>query len=110
MNSWERAGQAMATPPSIKGRIFGVAIEDVNKLLAAGEISPADLSRWLRAEDVALLGQTIAAASWYDIQSYARILVLLRDVEGYGSNDYLRERGAKSAARLLEAGLYNQME
>ena len=35
---------------------------------------------------------------------------LLRDVEGGGSNEYLRKRGARNAKRLLEAGLYQQLE
>jgi hypothetical protein len=100
----------MAVPPSIKGRVFGVAVEDVNKLLASAELSRDDLARWLRPEDVELLGAVIAQGDWYDIQSYARILALLRDVEGYGSNDYLRGRGKQTADRLIEAGLYSQME
>jgi hypothetical protein len=35
---------------------------------------------------------------------------LLRDVEGAGSNEYLRERGRQTARRLLEAGFYAQLE
>jgi hypothetical protein len=35
---------------------------------------------------------------------------LLRDTEGGGSNEYLRERGRQTARRLLEAGLYQQLE
>jgi len=35
---------------------------------------------------------------------------LLRDVEGGGHNEYLRQRGALAAERLLKAGLYQQME
>ena len=106
----KRVGNAMATPPSIKGRIFGVAVEDVNKLLASGELARTDLARWLRPDDLAYLTKTIGAADWYDVAAYARILLLLRDVEGYGSNDYLRGRGIATAQRLLEAGLYSQME
>ena len=38
------------------------------------------------------------------------MLELLKDVEGDGSDDYLRRRGAQSAERLLDAGLYQQLE
>ena len=35
---------------------------------------------------------------------------LLRDVEGGGSSQYLRTLGRQTANRLLEAGLYSQLE
>ncbi len=35
---------------------------------------------------------------------------LLRDVEGAGDNEYLRESGRKMGRRLLEAGFYAQLE
>jgi hypothetical protein len=100
----------MSSRPSIKGSVFAVIVEDVNKLLTRGTVSKAELSRWLHAEDLALLGQSIAAASWYDVRSYTRMNELLRDVEGNGSNEYLRGRGRLTASRLLEAGFYAQME
>ena len=100
----------MAGQPSIKGSVFANVVEDVKKLLAGGDLKKGELARWLREEDILLLGQTIGAATWYDIRCYARMNELLRDVEGDGSNDYLRERGRESARRLLEAGFYAQME
>lgn len=101
---------AMSSQPSIKGSVFTSIVEDVKKLLASRGIAQAELARWLRAEDIRLLGQTIGAASWYDIRSYTRMNELLRDVEGGGSNDYLRERGRLTARRLLDAGFYQQLE
>jgi hypothetical protein len=100
----------MSAPPSIKGRIFGPAVEDVQKLLDQGELRRDELARWLQPGDVALLAKPIDPTAWYDIRSYARILDLLRDELGNGSSDYLRERGSRSAERLLEAGLYQQLE
>jgi hypothetical protein len=100
----------VSTRPSIKGRIFGPAVEDAAKLLAEGAVSAEKLPRWLEPAEIALLGSEIQPTEWYDIRSYARILDLLRDVAGEGRNDYLRQRGARSAERLLEAGLYQQLE
>jgi hypothetical protein len=100
----------MSGQPSIKGSVFASIVEDVKKLLACGGVAQGELARWLRAEDIRLLGQTIGAASWYDIRSYTRMNELLRDVEGGGSNDYLRERGRLTARRLLDAGFYQQLE
>lgn len=100
----------MVSRPSIKGSVFASIVEDVNKLLTRGVISQAELARWLRADDILLLGQTIGVASWYDVRAYTRMNELLRDVDGAGSNDYLRERGRQTARRLLDAGFYAQLE
>jgi hypothetical protein len=35
---------------------------------------------------------------------------LLREVEGGGSNEYLRQLGRQTARRLLDGGLYSQLE
>jgi hypothetical protein len=100
----------MGIQPSIKGSVFANVVEDVKKLMANGVVKKAELARWLREDDILLLGQTIGTASWYDIRCYTRMNELLRDVEGHGSNDYLRERGRETARRLVEAGFYAQME
>jgi hypothetical protein len=96
--------------PAIKGRVFGPALEDVQKLVSDGRISPRELERWLQPADVELLGRPVDPTDWYDIRLYARVLSLLRDVVGRGSHDYLRQRGANTAERLLEAGFYQQLE
>lgn len=102
----------MADPeagPSIKGSVFSTVVEDVNAALAAAG-REIDLGRWLEPQDVGLLEQKIVVARWYDIQAYARMNQLLRDVAGGGRNDYLRDRGRHTARRLLEGGLYAQLE
>jgi hypothetical protein len=96
--------------PSIKGSVFAAAVEDVSKLIATATLSPVEAKRWLEPEDFALLDSLVSVASWYDIRSYDRMNQLLRDVEGGGSNDYLRDKGRQTAKRLLEAGLYAQLE
>jgi hypothetical protein len=96
--------------PSIKGGVFSLAVEDLSKLVSGGEISQEELDRRLEPEDLEHLEQEILTVKWYPIRSYARILALLRDTEGGGSNEYLRKRGARSAESLLQAGLYQQLE
>jgi hypothetical protein len=96
--------------PSIKGSVFVRAVEDILKLVSAGSLTRGELERRLPATDVLLLSQLVIPSSWYDVQAYGRLLELLRDVEGGGRNEYLRERGARSAELLLQAGLYQQME
>jgi hypothetical protein len=60
----------MSIVPSIKGTVFAVVVGDVNELLADGRTSRAEVAQRLSAEDVVLLGQTINAASWYDIRAW----------------------------------------
>jgi hypothetical protein len=100
----------MTGTPSIKGTAFAKVVEDVAKLLAAQELSRAQAERWLRPEDFTLLGREVQAARWYDITTYERMSRLLLDVVGQGDTEYLRERGRQTAKRLLEAGVYAQLE
>jgi hypothetical protein len=100
----------MAAIPSIKGSIFSVVVEDTKKLLASGRVSQRDAGHYLQPEDLALLEQPISISGWYDIRSYTRMSELLREIEGNGSNEYLRQLGRQTARRLIEAGLYAQME
>jgi len=100
----------MPSQPSIKGSVFTRAVEDILKLVSAGALARGELRRWLHPTDVALLDQPVISSSWYDVQVYGRLLELLRDVEGAGRNEYLRERGARSAELLRKAGQYQQME
>jgi len=100
----------MPTIPSIKGSVFATAVESVNKLLAQHSVSREELGRWLKPDDIPLLDQEVSVSEWYDIRVFSRMNELLRDVEGEGKNEYLRRIGKQSARRLLEAGLYQQME
>ncbi|HTF34622.1 MAG TPA: hypothetical protein VK714_13110 [Myxococcota bacterium] len=100
----------MPSVPSIKGSVFATVVEDVCKSLATGALTRDQLDRWLQPEDIALLDEKIGVSSWYPIHSYTRMGELLRDVEGGGSNEYLRQCGRQTARRLLEAGLYSQLE
>jgi hypothetical protein len=100
----------MAVVPSIKGSIFVRAVEDVLKLVSAGQLSQVELRRRLTPGDLQILDEPILGSEWYDVQVYGRLVELLRDVEGGGQNEYLRKRGVRSAEALIQAGLYQQME
>jgi hypothetical protein len=100
----------MPVVPSIKGSVFNGLVEDIKKLLAARRLKPDELSRWLKPKDLVHLESPVLPHEWYDIRVYARMSELLRDVEGHGRNDYLVRRGERNAKRLLDAGLYSQLE
>ena len=96
--------------PGIKGRILAAAFEDAQKLVTTGAVKASELSRWLHPEDLEMLERPLAPSDWYDIKAYARVCELLRDVEGEGRDQYLHDRGVRTGERLLEAGLYAQLE
>ena len=100
----------MASVPSIKGTAFTKVVEDVAKLLATHALSRSEAQRWLQPDDFAVLEREVQAARWYDIRVYERMSKLLLDVEGHGDTSYLRERGRQTAKRLLQAGVYAQLE
>jgi hypothetical protein len=100
----------MASVPSIKGSVFAGLTENVAKLLARGDVAQAELSRWLEPEDVALLDEEIVVSAWYDIAAYDRLNRLLLHVEGNGDVEFFRDQGRQTARRLLEGGLYSQLE
>lgn len=71
-----------AGAPSIKGRFFETAASDVRRLFENGGLACDRLARWLGPGDQAVLRNPIEVDAWYDIRLYARLLALLRDVEG----------------------------
>jgi hypothetical protein len=95
--------------PSIKGSIFKGAIDDLARLREEGRISEEEADARLAPEDLAFLEGEINPAAWYPIESYARLMQLLGDVEGQGKDAYFVERGGASARRLMATGLYQQL-
>jgi len=100
----------MSDIPSIKGSVVLGQVELLSRLVVSGEISRGELESRLPPEDLALLDEPIRVSAWYDVRSYARVLELLRDIAGGESNDYLIDRGAATAERLLYSGIYQQFE
>lgn len=96
--------------PSIKGTVFAGVVESLSKSIASGNVTEGELSRWLTASDRALLHDRILPSNWYPIEAYRRINELLRDVEGHGGNEWLREQGRETARKLAAAGIYAQLE
>lgn len=96
--------------PSIKGTIFGPVAEEIQALREQGRIDEDELSAALEARDIELLEEKALVASWYPMDTYARYLDLLCRTEGGGDPDYYEERGSMSARRLMDSGLYSQLD
>jgi hypothetical protein len=101
----------MAQPPSIKATGFQSAADDLIKLVDAGRISRAEVEARLRVEDLRFLDKQLAATTWVPIDTYARLVGILVEVEATGSAEvYLHARGMRAGQRLHKAGLYRQFE
>jgi hypothetical protein len=96
--------------PAIKGTLFSAVVADLKRLIDEGRISPEMLESRLDPRDVELMDEKINAAGWYDLHAYHRMVELLCDAEGGGRANYWRERGVRAARRLMEAGIYHQMD
>lgn len=107
-DGWGEAATRGSMEPAIKGTVMVNLVADVLALREGGRVSHEELAARLERADLEILDAKVLPSSWYPIQSYRRLTELLLEKEG-GDEDYLRQRGARSAQRLLEAGLYEQM-
>jgi len=98
------------TKPAIKGTLFSAVVDDLNRGVDSGAISHAELETELSADELALLDEKINATSWYCIHSYHRMVGLLCRAEGGGLEDYWHQRGMRAADRMVDAGIYQQMD
>jgi len=96
--------------PSIKGSAFQSVVQDLTRLIQVGKIAREAVEARLEAEDLLLLDDKVLPGLWYSLGSYRRMSELLWEVEGKRAPAYLMARGARSAERLFEAGLYQQMQ
>ena len=100
----------MAEKPSVKGSLVAQTIENTRKLLEKEILSPGELEARLRPEDLALLEEPTHVSKWYDVECYQRLAELLHDVKGGPRDEYFRKTGFATGQKLIEAGLYQQME
>jgi hypothetical protein len=95
--------------PSVKGSIFKGVIDDLARLIEEKRVSQERVDAKLHAEDLAFLETEINPAAWYPMESYARLMQVLGEIEGGGKDAYFVERGSASARRLMASGLYQQL-
>jgi hypothetical protein len=98
------------TAPSIKGSVIRGHAEVLAKHLADGSVSEESLARRFEPGEIAILKGSFLDTSWYDVALYGRMLEFLRDEVGEGSNEYLTAAGARTASRLIESGIHQQLE
>jgi len=109
----ERSKASAASPGTskhaIKGSVFLGIVQAVLRLRDAGRVDAKELERRLGAAGLTYLGTEVALSGWYPIQVYARMRELLRDIAGGGDDAYTAKSAAESARRLIDSGLYQQL-
>ncbi|MHC4608072.1 MAG: hypothetical protein ACYTAF_14270 [Planctomycetota bacterium] len=100
----------MAEKPSVKGALVAEAIEKGRKFLEEGRLSREELAASLRPEDLETFDEPTNVAMWYELEFYRRLAELLHEVEGGPREEYFRKQGFLRGQKLIDGGLYQQME
>ena len=96
--------------PSVKGTLVQAAVAELRELQERGTVSRAALERTLKPDDLEVLDDEILVSAWYSMASYGRMLEVIAAAKGRnGDQDYV-ETGRQSAQRLVEMGLYRQLD
>jgi len=95
---------------SIKGVLLTKLVDDVRALLERRQAGRERLEACLSAGSLELLEGKVEIGRWYPIEQYTEISELIWKEEGGGRLEYLRQRGEEAMKRLMEAGLYQQID
>lgn len=96
--------------PSIKGVLVHGLVEQVREHLERGMISRDELEVRLEKADLELIDEKIIHQVWYPIDAYARIAEVALELKGGSRVEACIRSGESDARRMLEAGLYKQLE
>jgi hypothetical protein len=96
--------------PSVKGTIVRNLVSDFEELISAGRLEREQLHAKLDAGDLALLSPDVMLSAWYPVASYGRLLELFADASGGDRREQLIESGRRSARRVIELGIYSQLD
>lgn len=91
---------------TIKGVAFQSVAADVNQLRKTGVITEADLRGAIKGDEMKYLDEQVVPGLWYPLGTYGRLLDLLCRKEGGSRSEYLIERGARAAERMMSQGAY----
>ncbi len=91
---------------TIKGVAFQSVAADVNQLRKSGVITETDLRGAIKSDEMKYLNEQVVPGLWYPLGTYGRLLDLLCRKEGGSRSEYLIERGARAAERMMAQGAY----
>ena len=93
----------------VKGMVLDAIVGDIERLRDEGRLEEDELQARLEPEDLALLEAKLNLGAWYPLGSYQRMTTLLWEFEGDRDPEYMRQRGSASARRMIDGGVYQQL-
>jgi hypothetical protein len=95
--------------PSAKGSVVVGVVSSLRAMKRAGRIGEEMLSARLSAGALRLLGEKIEGGRWYPMALFGELVDVEWEIAGRDPA-YAREAGARSADRMFEAALYQQLD
>jgi len=94
----------------VKGTLLLGVVVSVRRLRDRGVISPDALEARVSKEAVALVDQKIEIARWYPMHAFCELIDVDWVIAGRGEPTYLEDQGARSADRLFDTRMYQQLD
>lgn len=88
-------------PPSLKGITMQYAVKRLRAHRESGKLTDDVIEARLERDDREILDHRINTTLWYPIDSYDRIMLLLREVEGGTGDEWWIRFGEEHAEELL---------
>jgi hypothetical protein len=98
------------TVPCAKGTLLKGVVVEAKARLESGDLTQADLDRILKPEDLKHFEDEPLISNWYPIDTYARVCELLVVGDRLPRREALLELGRRSAQRIVQLGLYSQVD
>jgi len=95
--------------PSIKGIAIIALVDDVVAYRDRSPECQLEVETQVNTAGLEILEEKTEPFQWYPIGGYQSLTQFLWKTEGNGSIDYLRNRGASAAERVLALGKYQQI-
>lgn len=95
--------------PSVKGSVVVGSVSSLRSLRRAGRVSSEALAARLSKAALGLLAEKIELGRWYPMAAFGELVDFEWELTGHDP-EYAREAGARSADRMFEAGLYQQLD
>ncbi len=96
--------------PSVKGTIFANLIAELNDLIGSGKLRRAAVEAVLKPDEQDILDREVAISTWYPVDLYGRLLRVYASSSPGSERELLIEGGRNSARRVIELGVYSQLD
>jgi hypothetical protein len=96
--------------PSAKGILVVGAVVAVKRHRDQGRVRAGQLAARLGPAALELLDHKIDVARWYPMGPFCELLDLDWEVGGHRDPEHMRVQGARSADKLSERGIYQQLD